>query len=198
MRPPPAPQACWLLLGVLRGPPWAGAGAASRRSRHLPFSSLSWERKVRGVWPGPRGAGSIPCLQQEGSCKSPHLCLLALGCAGSSPARPEPQTSAASLPGWAWAPLPLPHQHRVPGRLIELHSPDSRNTLILRCKDTATAHSWFTALHANIAALLPQVLAELNAMLGAGGATAGSREVKHIAWLAEQVRTAGDVPVPGL
>ncbi|XP_066874764.1 beta-2-syntrophin isoform X2 [Kogia breviceps] len=27
-------------------------------------------------------------------------------------------------------------------RLIELHSPDSRNTLILRCKDTATAHSW--------------------------------------------------------
>ncbi|NWJ04704.1 SNTB2 protein, partial [Crypturellus undulatus] len=51
-------------------------------------------------------------------------------------------------------------------RLIELHSPDSRNTLILRCKDTATAHAWFTALHANIAALLPQVLAELNATLG--------------------------------
>ncbi|NWX03571.1 SNTB2 protein, partial [Caloenas nicobarica] len=76
-------------------------------------------------------------------------------------------------------------------RLIELHSPDSRNTLILRCKDTATAHSWFTALHANIAALLPQVLAELNAMLGAGGAAAGSREVKHIAWLAEQARLDG-------
>ncbi|NXA54276.1 SNTB2 protein, partial [Nothocercus julius] len=64
-------------------------------------------------------------------------------------------------------------------RLIELHSPDSRNTLILRCKDTATAHSWFAALHANIAALLPQVLAELNAMLGGGQAAGGSREVKH-------------------
>ncbi|NXJ63574.1 SNTB2 protein, partial [Rostratula benghalensis] len=76
-------------------------------------------------------------------------------------------------------------------RLIELHSPDSRNTLILRCKDTATAHSWFTALHANITALLPQVLAELNAMLGTGGATAGGREVKHIAWLAEQARLDG-------
>ncbi|NXJ85640.1 SNTB2 protein, partial [Trogon melanurus] len=77
-------------------------------------------------------------------------------------------------------------------RLIELHSPDSRNTLILRCKDTATAHSWFTALHANIAALLPQVLAELNAMLGAGsGAAASGREVKHIAWLAEQARLDG-------
>ncbi|XP_037265361.1 beta-2-syntrophin isoform X1 [Falco rusticolus] len=76
-------------------------------------------------------------------------------------------------------------------RLIELHSPDSRNTLILRCKDTATAHSWFTALHANIAALLPQVLAELNAMLGTGGTVAGGREVKHIAWLAEQARLDG-------
>ncbi|XP_030313625.1 beta-2-syntrophin [Calypte anna] len=76
-------------------------------------------------------------------------------------------------------------------RLIELHSPDSRNTLILRCKDTATAHSWFTALHANITALLPQVLAELNAMLGTGGAAAGGREVKHIAWLAEQARLDG-------
>lgn len=82
---------------------------------------------------------------------------------------------------------PLPS----PLRLIELHSPDSRNTLILRCKDTATAHSWFMALHANITALLPQVLAELNAMLGTGGTVAGGREVKHIAWLAEQVRVPG-------
>uniref|UniRef100_A0A8C9EGB1 Beta-2-syntrophin n=1 Tax=Pavo cristatus TaxID=9049 RepID=A0A8C9EGB1_PAVCR len=73
-------------------------------------------------------------------------------------------------------------------RLIELHSPDSRNTLILRCKDTATAHSWFTALHANITALLPQVLAELNAVLGG---SAGGREVKHVAWLAEQARLDG-------
>ncbi|KAL6080232.1 hypothetical protein STEG23_010353, partial [Scotinomys teguina] len=71
-------------------------------------------------------------------------------------------------------------------RLIELHSPDSRNTLILRCKDTATAHSWFVAIHTNIMALLPQVLAELNAMLGATSTAGGSKEVKHIAWLAEQ------------
>ena len=74
-----------------------------------------------------------------------------------------------------------------PHRLIELHSPDSRNTLILRCKDTATAHSWFVAIHTNIMALLPQVLAELNAMLGATSTAGGSKEVKHIAWLAEQV-----------
>lgn len=74
-----------------------------------------------------------------------------------------------------------------PHRLIELHSPDSRNTLILRCKDTATAHSWFVAIHTNIMALLPQVLAELNTMLGATSTAGGSQEVKHIAWLAEQV-----------
>jgi hypothetical protein len=36
-------------------------------------------------------------------------------------------------------------------------------------------------------ALLPQVLAELNAMLGATSTVGGSKEVKHIAWLAEQV-----------
>lgn len=36
-------------------------------------------------------------------------------------------------------------------------------------------------------ALLPQVLAELNAMLGATSTAGGSKEVKHIAWLAEQV-----------
>ncbi|NXL36728.1 SNTB2 protein, partial [Glaucidium brasilianum] len=77
-------------------------------------------------------------------------------------------------------------------RLIELHSPDSRNTLILRCKDTATAHSWFPPLHANITALLPHVLAELNATPPTGtGAAAGGREVKHIAWLAEQARLDG-------
>uniref|UniRef100_A0A8C5X560 Syntrophin beta 2 n=1 Tax=Malurus cyaneus samueli TaxID=2593467 RepID=A0A8C5X560_9PASS len=82
-----------------------------------------------------------------------------------------------------------------PRRLIELHSPDSRNTLVLRCRDTATAHAWFSALHANITALLPQVLAELNATLGSGSPPAGGREVKHIAWLAEQVRPAGWRPV---
>ncbi|KAL4836009.1 hypothetical protein H8958_010020 [Nasalis larvatus] len=76
-------------------------------------------------------------------------------------------------------------------RLIELHSPDSRNTLILRCKDTATAHSWFVAIHTNIMALLPQVLAELNAMLGATSTAGGSKEVKHIAWLAEQAKLDG-------
>nr|XP_033795939.1 beta-2-syntrophin [Geotrypetes seraphini] len=70
-------------------------------------------------------------------------------------------------------------------RLIELHSPDGRNTLVLRCKDTSTAHAWFMAMYANIMAFLPQVLVELNAMLRT------SREVKQIGWLGEQLKLDG-------
>lgn len=114
--------------------------------------------------------------------------------ASPKPVRPVccagPRQGLTDVPAWAVSPSPR--------RLIELHSPDSRNTLVLRCRDTATAHAWFSALHANITALLPQVLAELNATLGAGSPPAGGREVKHIAWLAEQVRTDGTCRVlPG-
>ncbi|XP_077167019.1 beta-2-syntrophin isoform X1 [Paroedura picta] len=86
-------------------------------------------------------------------------------------------------------------------RLIELHSPDSRNTLILRCRDSAAAHSWFTAIHTNIMALLPQVLAELNALLAAGNTPGSRREVKHVAWLAQQAGPFGcwkQVPLHGV
>ncbi|XP_078525309.1 beta-2-syntrophin [Lissotriton helveticus] len=76
-------------------------------------------------------------------------------------------------------------------RLIELHSPDGRNTLVLRSADGATAHSWFMAIHTNIMALLPQVLAELSAMLNAGSPAGSTREVKHIGWLAEQMKPDG-------
>ncbi|MBN3274347.1 VPS4A protein, partial [Polyodon spathula] len=75
-------------------------------------------------------------------------------------------------------------------RLIELHSPDGRNTVVLRCKDSAAAHSWFTAIHTNIAALLPHVLAELNSMLGSSNASS-NREVRHVGWLAEQIKLDG-------
>uniref|UniRef100_H3ADU4 Syntrophin beta 2 n=1 Tax=Latimeria chalumnae TaxID=7897 RepID=H3ADU4_LATCH len=78
----------------------------------------------------------------------------------------------------------------VENRLIELHSPDGRHSIVLRCKDTATAHSWFTAIHSNVASLLPQVLAEINTVLGTTGSTA-SKEIRHIGWLAEQVRLEG-------
>lgn len=78
----------------------------------------------------------------------------------------------------------------VPFRLLELHSPDGQHTVVLRCKDAPTANSWFTAIHTNIAALLPQTLAHINAYLGASSSASTHPHLKHIGWLAEQVSSA--------
>lgn len=72
-------------------------------------------------------------------------------------------------------------------RLLELHSPDGQHTVVLRCKDAPTANSWFTAIHTNIAALLLQTLAHINAYLGASASVSPQPHLKHIGWLAEQV-----------
>ncbi|CDQ63107.1 unnamed protein product [Oncorhynchus mykiss] len=75
-------------------------------------------------------------------------------------------------------------------RLLELHSPDGQHTVVLRCKDSPSANSWFTAIHTNIASLLPQTLAHINSYLGS--ITTGSHpQLKHISWLAEQVQLDG-------
>uniref|UniRef100_A0A3Q4GHT0 Beta-2-syntrophin n=1 Tax=Neolamprologus brichardi TaxID=32507 RepID=A0A3Q4GHT0_NEOBR len=72
-------------------------------------------------------------------------------------------------------------------RLLELHSPDGQHTVVLRCKDGPTANTWFTAIHTNIAALLPQTLAHISAYLGASTSASTHPHLKHIGWLAEQV-----------
>uniref|UniRef100_A0A3B4ZCB1 Beta-2-syntrophin n=1 Tax=Stegastes partitus TaxID=144197 RepID=A0A3B4ZCB1_9TELE len=76
-------------------------------------------------------------------------------------------------------------------RLLELHSPDGQHTVVLRCKDGPSANSWFTAVHTNIAALLPQTLAHINAYLGASSSASTHPHLKHIGWLAEQVALEG-------
>uniref|UniRef100_A0A3Q3EJ12 Beta-2-syntrophin n=1 Tax=Labrus bergylta TaxID=56723 RepID=A0A3Q3EJ12_9LABR len=76
-------------------------------------------------------------------------------------------------------------------RLLELHSPDGQHTVVLRCKDGPSANSWFTAIHTNIAALLPQTLAHINAYLGASSSASTHPHLKHIGWLAEQVQLEG-------
>ncbi|KAJ8281378.1 hypothetical protein GJAV_G00066960 [Gymnothorax javanicus] len=68
-------------------------------------------------------------------------------------------------------------------RLLELLSPDGRHTLVLRCKDAPSAQSWFSAIHTNVAALLPQVLTRISANT--------QRPLRHIGWLAEQVQSEG-------
>ncbi|XP_077452617.1 beta-2-syntrophin isoform X2 [Stigmatopora argus] len=76
-------------------------------------------------------------------------------------------------------------------RLLELHSPNGQHTVVLRCKDGPTANSWFTAIHTNIAALLPQTLGHINAYLGVSTSSSTQLYLKHIGWLAEQVQLEG-------
>uniref|UniRef100_A0A8C9IF25 Beta-1-syntrophin n=1 Tax=Piliocolobus tephrosceles TaxID=591936 RepID=A0A8C9IF25_9PRIM len=71
-------------------------------------------------------------------------------------------------------------------RQLEIHSPDAKHTVILRSKDSATAQAWFSAIHSNVNDLLTQVIAEVREQLGKAG-IAGSREIRHLGWLAEKV-----------
>ncbi|XP_066505703.1 beta-2-syntrophin [Hoplias malabaricus] len=71
-------------------------------------------------------------------------------------------------------------------RLLELHSPDGQHAVVLRCKDGASAHSWFTAVHTNIAALLPHTLTHINSFLNSASSSTHT-QLKHIGWLAEQI-----------
>ncbi|XP_070248505.1 beta-1-syntrophin [Myotis yumanensis] len=71
-------------------------------------------------------------------------------------------------------------------RQLEIHSPDAKHTVILRGKDSATAQAWFSAIHSNVSDLLTRVIAEVREQLGKTG-IAGSREIRHLGWLAEKV-----------
>lgn len=72
-------------------------------------------------------------------------------------------------------------------RQLEIHSPDAKHTVVLRSKDSATAQAWFSAIHSNVSDLLARVIADAREQLGKTG-IAGSREIRHLGWLAEKVR----------
>lgn len=71
-------------------------------------------------------------------------------------------------------------------RLVEIHSPDAKHTLVLRSKDSATAQAWFNAIHSCASDLIPKVISEVKEQLGKTG-IAGGREIRHLGWLAEKV-----------
>nr|XP_014347419.1 PREDICTED: alpha-1-syntrophin isoform X3 [Latimeria chalumnae] len=71
-------------------------------------------------------------------------------------------------------------------RYLEVCSADGRHSAFLRTKDAASAQSWFSAIQSHINNLLPKVQAELQALLGGAG-IAGSKEIKHIGWLTEEL-----------
>ncbi|XP_043544618.1 beta-1-syntrophin [Chiloscyllium plagiosum] len=70
-------------------------------------------------------------------------------------------------------------------RQFELHSPDCKYTVVLRCKDSSTAQAWFNTIQSNTNNLTGKVIAEVKDQLGRTG-IAGNREIRHIGWLAEK------------
>ncbi|KAL0598668.1 Beta-1-syntrophin [Plecturocebus cupreus] len=82
---------------------------------------------------------------------------------------------------------------------LEIHSPDAKHTVILRSKDSATAQAWFSAIHSNVNDMLTRVIAEVREQLGKTG-IAGSREIRHLGWLAEKTGSpyVAQAGTPGL
>ncbi|KAI1894216.1 hypothetical protein AGOR_G00113540 [Albula goreensis] len=76
-------------------------------------------------------------------------------------------------------------------RHFELHSPDAKHTIVLRCKDSNSAQSWFSVIQAVTASLITKVMGEVKEQTGRTG-LAGSREIRHLGWLAE--KTENDQP----
>ncbi|XP_056404196.1 alpha-1-syntrophin isoform X2 [Hyla sarda] len=64
-------------------------------------------------------------------------------------------------------------------RYLEICSADGRDVLFLRAKDEGTAQSWFSAIHANVNALIPRVREDVKQLVG--------KEIKHLGWLTEQL-----------
>uniref|UniRef100_A0A3Q3GFD3 Syntrophin, basic 1 n=1 Tax=Labrus bergylta TaxID=56723 RepID=A0A3Q3GFD3_9LABR len=74
-------------------------------------------------------------------------------------------------------------------RQLELHSPDARHTVVLRCPDQPSALSWFSAMHAVTSSLraLAEVIQNTARM-----EVAGSKEIRHLGWLAGKVGTESE------
>ncbi|XP_029360388.1 beta-1-syntrophin isoform X1 [Echeneis naucrates] len=73
-------------------------------------------------------------------------------------------------------------------RQLELHSPDARHTVVLRCPDQPSALSWFSAMHSVTSTLAQRVLAEVIQNTARTG-VAGSKEIRHLGWLAAKTES---------
>nr|XP_020464068.1 beta-1-syntrophin [Monopterus albus] len=68
-------------------------------------------------------------------------------------------------------------------RQLELHSPDARHTVVLRCPDQPSALSWFATTQSVTSTLAQRALAEVIQSTARTG-VAGSKEIRHLGWLA--------------
>ncbi|CAF96474.1 unnamed protein product [Tetraodon nigroviridis] len=73
-------------------------------------------------------------------------------------------------------------------RYFEVVSSTRKNSMFLRAKDPAMAQSWYNAIQAGIANLLPKVKDEMKVMQP-------GMEVKHLGWITEQVTQGPERPV---
>lgn len=73
-------------------------------------------------------------------------------------------------------------------RQLELHSPDARHTVVLRCSDQPSALSWFSAMHSVTSTLTQRALAEVIQNTAKTG-VAGSKEIRHLGWLAAKTES---------
>ncbi|XP_053742980.1 beta-1-syntrophin isoform X3 [Synchiropus splendidus] len=73
-------------------------------------------------------------------------------------------------------------------RQVELHSPDAKHTVVLRCPDQPSALTWFSAMHSVTSTLTQQGQAEVIQSMARTG-VAGSKEIRHLGWLAGKTET---------
>ncbi|XP_073341252.1 beta-1-syntrophin [Pagrus major] len=116
-----------------------------------------------------------------------------LGCSSitslSDPPSPPPQPSLSLQGDRRCIPLKMCYVTRAmttpdpENRQLELHSPDTRHTVVLRCPDQPSALSWFSAMHSVTSTLAQRALAEVIQNTARTG-VAGSKEIRHLGWLA--------------
>ncbi|KAJ0023435.1 hypothetical protein NQD34_003334 [Periophthalmus magnuspinnatus] len=112
----------------------------------------------------------------------------------STPQRGAPEPTPAELREPRNIPLKMCQVSRkqcppdTEHRYFEVVSSNRKNSLFLRAKDPAMAQSWYNAIQAGAASLLPRVKEEMRSMQP-------HMEVKHLGWIAEQMTQGPEKPV---
>lgn len=112
----------------------------------------------------------------------------------SSPSSPAPQPALSLQGDRRCIPLKMCYVTRAmttpdpDNRQLELHSPDTRHTVVLRCPDQPSALAWFSTLHLVTSTLAQRALAEVIQNSARTG-IAGSKEIRHLGWLAAKTES---------
>ncbi|XP_074603142.1 syntrophin-like 1 isoform X2 [Brevipalpus obovatus] len=70
-------------------------------------------------------------------------------------------------------------------RVFEIHSPNRQHVCILKCPDSASASTWFNAIHSTISDLLVRTVNEANSFLVD---VLEGTQLKHMNWIFERVQ----------